>query len=118
MKIETQIKAISINKRSPQRIYYTQQYKEFLETLIQIMTIEKIKQKQNTPIQNCIVNITLQNQTIDIDNPIKAILDALEKSEIIENDKFVEEIHTKKIKTQDKVKKITIIIEKTNKKKI
>lgn len=62
----------------------------------------KSQVKLKKPIKECQIKITLYTIRMDLDNILKGLLDCLSHNRIIENDRYVEELHLKKVKVKKK----------------
>ena len=91
LNIETKLPTInsklSINKKTG-KFFASQEYKNFKNIIY--MFLKRIKVKKPYALY-----IEIETH-IDIDNPIKPVLDAIEQSGIIDNDKYVERLYIDK----------------------
>jgi Holliday junction resolvase RusA-like endonuclease len=91
LNIETKLP--SVNKktcvsRNTGRYYNNEEYENFKNIIFLLCKKVKIKKPY-------FVKINIETH-VDIDNPIKPILDAIEKAGVIENDKYIEKLHINK----------------------
>ena len=88
---------LSVNKIWQGRRYKTKEYDDWIESGLWLLKGQK---KQKPPYK---IEIEFyMSVREDIDNPIKGLLDLLKKAEIIEDDRFIDELYIKKIKSKNK----------------
>jgi Holliday junction resolvase RusA-like endonuclease len=106
MIINLNVKPMSVNKAWAGRRFKTKEYKEYERLMLMLMPNIDFKFKGNIG-----VNITFgfSNKTSDIDNPLKLVLDILQKKYKF-NDRSIYELYVKKELTVKKEEYIKIHI--------
>jgi Holliday junction resolvase RusA-like endonuclease len=109
MIINLNVKPMSVNKAWAGRRFKTKEYKEYERLMLMLMPNIDFKFKGNIG-----VNITFgfSNKTSDIDNPLKLVLDILQKKYKF-NDRSIYELYVKKELTAKKEEYIKIHIYET-----
>lgn len=96
-RIKIDIDPLSVNSAFQGRRFKTPKYNDWItEGLWILKGMEKQKKPYKIRIQ------FYMSKLMDIDNPIKALLDLLVKAEIIEDDRYIEELYVKKIVSKEK----------------
>ena len=94
---EININPLSINTAWAGRRFKTPKYKKWAEDMLWLL---KQLKPQEKPYK---IEIDLYiAMLMDIDNPIKPILDALTKSGVIEDDRYIEKLIIRKIVSKEK----------------
>lgn len=95
--LELKIPPLSINQAWQGRRFKTNQYKDWIERGLYLLRgVEKQTKPYKMEIEFYIA------PQMDIDNPIKMFLDLLQKAGVIENDRWIVELHIKKIVSKEK----------------
>ena len=98
MKANIAIKPISINKCFQGRRFRTAEFKNWQEAVFLLLPNEKIKSRDIS----IGINIFLKSIVMsDIDNFLKPIIDCIVKKGIIEDDRYINELNVKKIKSEE-----------------
>lgn len=106
MIINLDVKPMSVNKAWQGRRYKTKEYKEYERAMLHLLPNIEFTFKGNITID---ITFGFSNSTSDIDNPLKPILDILQKKYKF-NDRCVYELHVKKEITKKKQEFIKIRI--------
>ncbi len=94
---EIDINPLSINGAWVGRRFKTPKYKKWTEYMLWLLKSVKPQEKPYR------IEIDLYiAMLMDIDNPIKPILDTLTKSGVIEDDRYIEKLTIRKIVSKDK----------------
>jgi len=94
---EIDLEPLSINGCWQGRRFKTERYKQWIKLgLWMVKGIEKQEKPYNIEID------FYMSKLMDIDNPVKGFLDLLKKANIIEDDRYIETLHIRKIVSKDK----------------
>lgn len=103
-------KIVGVNKRlgpgNNGTLRTTQEYKQFVKDLSNTILLAK---PGKTYRKNIVVKIEMRTKH-DIDNPIKPILDALEHTQIILNDRDIIGLHVHKCKQNGGISQLSITV--------
>ena len=98
---------LSVNQAFQGRRFKTQKYNDWLENGLWLLKKLGGSTHHHKPYN---IEITLlMSRLMDIDNPIKMILDLLKKAGIIEDDRYVDTLFIKKIVSKNKMIKIKFL---------
>ena len=106
MEVFLNVKPLSVNQCWQGRRYKTKAYKQYEKALLQILPKYDLSGLNNIKIS---IEFGFSNSNIDIDNPLKPILDILQKKMFF-NDRCVYELNVKKTITKKKEEYIKINI--------
>lgn len=104
--INLDVKPLSVNKCWQGRRYKTKEYKSYEKALLHLLPNIDIEYKNNLKID---ITFGFSNKTNDIDNPLKPLLDILQKKYLF-NDRCVYELNVKKCIVKKKEEYILIKI--------
>jgi Holliday junction resolvase RusA-like endonuclease len=100
------VKPLSVNKCWQGRRFKTKAYKQYEKAMLQLLPNKQLEFKGNLRID---IVFGFSNSTSDIDNPLKPILDILQKKYGF-NDRYIYELNVKKLVVKKGTEFINITI--------